>query len=162
MERRRRGEGRSRYVLDAAAFLNSSFLPEGALYTTPSVLSEIKSERRFLIPEDIRVEAPERAFVERIRRIAEHTGDDYWLSEADVDILALALQVGGTLITDDFHVQNVAAHAGIPFSGITAEIREKCVWRRVCPVCGREYHPKKKVCPVCGARLTPPRRIRCT
>ncbi len=161
MGQRKRGEGRSKYVLDAAAFLNSSFLPEGELYTTPSVLSELKSEKRFLVPEDINVREPRQEFVGRVRRLAAYTGDDYWLSEADVDILALALEIGGTLVTDDFHVQNVAAHAGVKFEGITAEIRERCIWRRVCPVCGKEYHPSKRVCPACGARLTLPRRTRC-
>ena len=57
-------------MLDAAAFLNSSFLPEGELYTTPSVLSELKSEKRFLVPEDINVREPGREFVERVRRLA--------------------------------------------------------------------------------------------
>lgn len=151
---------RVRYVLDASAFLNSSFLPEGDLYVPPSVVSELRSEKRHMVPDDVRIVEPSAESRERVRKTAARTGDLLWLSGADLDVLALALDVGGVLVSDDFHVQNVAAWMGIAFEGITARIREKVVWRRVCPACGEAFPPGVRVCPRCGVRLTL-RRTRC-
>ncbi len=149
------GEQRRRvkYVLDTSVFLHSSFLPEGDLYTTPSVIEELKSERKYLIREDLHIVDPSVASKRKVRETAQKTGDLYWLSETDVDVLALALDVGGVLVSDDFHVQNVAAWMRIPFEGVTTKIRERAVWRKRCPICGKEYPPDARICPRCGARL---------
>ena len=160
-QQRREGKERRKVVLDSAAFLNSSFLPPlREAYAPPSVVAEIKSQKKHMIDENIRVVQPSEESIKKALSAAEETGDIEKLSKTDIDVLALALDVGGTIITDDFHVQNVAAFLGIPFKGITAEIREVYMWRRKCPVCGRLYPTKKTFCPKCGVKLTPPLKIR--
>jgi len=163
LEQQRSAEGKEKrsFVLDSAAFLNSSFLlPVGEAYAPPSVVAEIKSEKKHMINENIRVVQPSEESIKKVLSAAEETGDIEKLSKTDIDVLALALDVKGTIITDDFHVQNVAAFLGIPFKGITAEIREVYMWRRKCPVCGQLYPTKKTFCPKCGVKLTPPLKIR--
>ncbi len=149
-------ERKSKYVLDAGAFLNLPSPPLPAV-TAPSVIEEIKSvEKRALVEsligEELEVRAPSEKSRRKVLAAVRETGDR--LSETDVDILALALDTGGTLVTDDFGVQNVAAKLKIPFTGIE-KIKRVRKYRKRCPICGKEYPADMKTCPKCGARLLP-------
>ena len=44
---------------------------------------------------------------------AEATGDFARLSDVDIDVLALALEVEAVLVTDDYRLQNCYKHAGV-------------------------------------------------
>ncbi len=141
-------------VLDASAFFAEVPL-SGVLLTTPSVVEELRDLRakgRFesLLAAGLRVEAPGRASLPRVEEAAGRTGDAGVLSPADRDLLALALEREGTVVTDDFAVQNTARELGIPVQGILQRRARRIRWRFRCPGCGATADSPGS-CPVCGA-----------
>ncbi len=152
-------ERRIERVLDAAAFLNTSFFSYENAAIPPSVASEIRSRSAVLEAlvdaGKISIVAPSGESRERIRKIAKEVGELNAISEADIDALALALEKEAVLITDDFHVQNVARFAGIKYMGVTGEIRKARTYVLRCTRCGKTYplSYRGKRCKICGGKL---------
>jgi UPF0271 protein len=109
----------------------------------------------------LKIQMPEKIFTDKVREAAATVGDAFWLSETDLQVLALALQLkmqGRTplVATDDYSIQNVARHLGIKFAPLaTFGIRRMLKWVRYCPACHRKYPSdyKSKKCQVCGTEL---------
>lgn len=107
------------------------------------------------------VEIPEKMFLEKVKFLANFTGDAHILSETDLQLLALALQLKTQgyrplIATDDYSIQNIARHLGIEFASLaTFGIRIPLKWVRYCPACRRKYPSdfKSKRCHVCGTEL---------
>jgi len=152
-------ERASKRVLDAAALLNSNFFAYENAIISPSVATEIRSRSEILealiSAGKIRIVEPSTDARERVKRTAERIGEINALSDADIDALALALQENAILVTDDFHVQNVAEELKIKYEGVTGKIKEKRKYVLKCINCGRKYSPmyKGKRCKVCGGKL---------
>jgi UPF0271 protein len=127
-------------VLDAGAFIENDRV-EGV--TTPSVAREAD------VPAHVEVREPGDDAKRRVREAARSSGDLDVLSRADVDVLALALETGGTLVTNDFAVQNVASRLGVKWEGQGKAIDRQITWTWYCPACGRTS-ARKGPCPVCG------------
>ena len=146
-------------MLDAAALLNSNFFAYEDAIIPPSVAAEIKSRSEVMVAlisaGKIRIVEPRSDARNRVTRTAERMGENNALSDADIDALALALQENAILVTDDFHVQNVAEELGIKYEGVTGKIREKRKYVLKCVNCGKKYPPtyKGKRCKVCGGKL---------
>jgi UPF0271 protein len=144
-----------RFVLDASFFFFEHRPMSGALFTTPSVVAELrtlssKSRYEVLLAGGLIVQEPQEEERARIIAAAARTGDAPVLSSTDVDVIALALELDATLVTDDFAVQNVALHLSVsvqPVAQRPAKIRQ---WRYRCTGCGR-YFPQDGPCPICGA-----------
>ncbi len=149
----------SKRVLDAAALLNSTFFYYENAIIPASVASEIKSKSEILdalvSSGRLKIVEPEEKFRRRVVEVAKKMGELNALSDADIDVLALALQEKATIISDDFHVQNVAEELGINYEGVTERIREKRMYVKKCINCGRVYPPtyRGKRCKVCGGKL---------
>ncbi len=100
-------------VLDAAAFINAK-LAEGI--TTPEVLAELKDfETRELAQARIsegllRVLSPSAESLKRAKKQASPR-----LSKADLSVLALALELGDEIITDDYSLQASARRLGLRY-----------------------------------------------
>ncbi|MCX8175821.1 MAG: ribonuclease VapC [Candidatus Bathyarchaeota archaeon] len=156
-------------VLDTPAFivglnLSNVCLP---LYTTPSIIKELKSFwvkvkcSTILDLKKLKVILPKESFLNEAFEASNETGDRQKLSEADLSVLALALElkVGGfnpAIVTDDFSVQNVAQHLNIEcIPVIHNKIKFYIKWTWYCPACRRLFSSKEslKSCPVCGTRL---------
>jgi len=140
------------YVLDASAFINLSELFEGELLTTPEVVKELKDlkSKALLEAKDVKVLSPRKEFIEVVKDKAKETGDT--LSDADVSVLALALEKRATLVTDDYNIQNLCDEIGIPFKRASERgIKKKFIRRKYCPNCGKFFDGEK--CPLCGAEL---------
>jgi len=141
-------------VLDASAFFAD--LPvDGPAWTTPTVVDELvdfHARCRFtaLSAAGLRVREPRRDDLIRVDEAARLTGDAGELSLTDREILALALELGAVLVTDDFAVQNVAHHLGIETRSILQRPARPRRWRYRCTGCGR-YWREPGDCPVCGA-----------
>lgn len=150
-------------ILDTNAIIAGAGL-RGAI--PPAVVEELRENSLRLKIEvaisqgDLRVIPPTAESVEKVLREAEKTGDE--LSRADTEILALALDINGILITDDYAVQNIARRLGIEFREMKEMgIKKVIEWKKVCRGCGREYPPDYKgVCTECGNRVV--KRIRKT
>ncbi|CDI05278.1 NOB1 family endonuclease [Candidatus Nitrosotenuis uzonensis] len=86
--------------------------------------------------------------------MAKKTGDFQELSKADISAVALALQTGGHIVTDDFAVSNLAKNMKISIHPVmTNGIRDVGRWRHYCSACKKEF-TAVNACPICGNRLT--------
>ena len=145
------------YVLDSSVFIYYLRISD-TIYTVPEVLHELKSENakiilNILIGEGLRIESPNLEAVKVVMEKSKSTGDYAKLSNTDIQLLAKALEKNAILITDDYAIQNVAAHLAIKTQGILQkQIRKVLTWKRRCAGCGRFYE-KETVCPVCGGEI---------
>ncbi len=143
-------------VLDAGAFfLDISF--SGELYSVAAVVAELRDLRakcRFdlLEQQGLRVMQPGDQALSEVKSAAGRTGDQGVLSIADGAVLALALEIGGEICTDDFAVQNVAKELGIRVHPIQQRKAVKIQWKYRCAGCGR-YYKEPGECLVCGAQI---------
>jgi UPF0271 protein len=98
---------------------------------------------------------PEDETVERIERAARETGDLEELSETDVRLVAATFELDGTLVTDDYAMQNVAEKLEVAVEVIARDgIDEQREWHFQCEGCGREFDEHHDRCPICGSSLS--------
>ncbi|NPA86136.1 MAG: hypothetical protein GXO42_01930 [bacterium] len=149
------------YVLDASALINlkSINLNIGELVTTPKVAEELKDYHVNMVKESglLKIYLPSKHYLEKVKQLAEKRGFLARLSSADIELLALALELKEAgketiLLTDDYCVQNIAALLGVSFmpvirKGIKRVIRR---FRYYCPACG--HYSAQPTCPYCGER----------
>ncbi len=152
------------YVLDSTAFYAGiPYQGNGRYYTTYLVLEEVKHHNvgSSLIHTRVQVTEPSPESMSRVKSTASKTGDMGALSQTDVSLLALALDLAGleggvSLVTDDFAVRNVAEVLSIPLSQTSLKGGEwkNITWKIYCKGCGKQYtNPKLTRCPVCGTDL---------
>lgn len=147
---------KKRVVLDASVFFTA--LPvEGEIYTTPAVVTEIKTQaarmRLALLEEQgLRIHAPGPAALTSVSEASRKSGDAPVLSETDSGILALAIELDAAVMTDDFAVQNTAQRLDIPVIPILQRRAKKRTWKYRCTGCGR-YWSSPGECEVCGAEI---------
>lgn len=109
----------------------------------------------------LKVRAPKKIFMKKVKASAKLLGDAFYLSETDVQVLALALQLkeqgySPLIATDDYSIQNVADEMDIEFASLaTFGIRFRLHWIRYCPACHKRYPADYKFdrCQVCGTKL---------
>lgn len=147
-----------RRVLDASALLSGASF-DGELYTTPEAVGEVRRHGSTLqldaiLATKVRVLTPAAESLEAVDAVARETGDVARLSPTDRGLLALARELGGTILTDDYSIQNVAARLGLPYERVLERgISEIVRWRYRCTGCGRFLEEPLKECPVCGSRV---------
>ena len=148
------------YVLDATAFIEGYQVDDGApTATIPRVRDELKdaSAYRFDAMEGsgMHIQIPGDPALDRVRTVARNTGDLDVLSETDVRLLAATLELDGTLVTDDYAIQNVAEALDLGVDVISQEgIAEQRDWHFQCQGCGREFDDHRERCPICGSPLS--------
>ncbi len=131
----------------------------GELVTVPGVLRElgrhgVTPELEAFLDTHVRVMQPGAAAVDRVRGASEATGDAPRLSPTDRELLALALELGATLVTDDYSIQNLCRILQIPYEPILMPgIRETWHWSYRCTGCGRTWPVWHEECPVCGSAV---------
>jgi endoribonuclease Nob1 len=143
-------------ILDSSVFF-SDFPVEFPAYTTHSVVAELidlRSKCRYevFLASGLVVRQPGQELLGRVNEAAGRTGDVSVLSQTDFDLLSLALELNGTIVTDDFAVQNVARKLSISILPIHQRSARARVWKFRCSGCGR-YFPKTGECPVCGSLI---------
>ena len=152
------------YVLDSTAFYAGiPYQGNGRYYTTYLVLEEVKHHNvgSSLIHTRVQVTEPSPDSLNRVKTTAIKTGDIGALSQTDISLLALGLDLmngagGVNLVTDDFAVRNVAEVLSIPLAPTSMKGGEwkTMTWKIYCRGCGKTYtNPKLTVCPVCGTQL---------
>ena len=142
-------------VADASVFIWGK-RRAGELITVPAVEAELKDIRTksLLHIFEARVESPTSQTLKAAQHAATETGDLKALSNADLDVLAKALEYRAVLATDDYALQNVALHLGLKIEPIV-QPRIKRLLKHVqrCQGCGRRF--EGEACPDCG---TPARK----
>jgi len=109
----------------------------------------------------LHIKEPSADFVNKVKEASKMVGDISFLSEADLQVLALALEIKNErqtplIVTDDYSIQNVANQIGVGFAPLmTFGIRFRLHWIRYCPACYRKYPAdyKFKKCKICGTKL---------
>lgn len=157
-------------MLDTSAFI-AGFDPLSVgdrQYSVPSVRKELARNSmpmtRFNAAVEnrrLRVKSPNLSSLRRVKEASKRVGDILYLSEADFDVLALALELKSRgyhsmIVTDDYSIQNVANQIGVDFAPLmTYGIRFRFKWILYCPACYKKYPSdhKSKVCEVCGTKL---------
>jgi len=149
-------------VLDASAFYAGVPFASSSskYYTTSSVFEEIKHIKKnhdalgvLLETRKLEIKEPQKKFIESVTNTAKKTGDYQQLSKEDLSSLALSLELGGDLITDDFAVSNVAKNLGLQVIPVmTSGIKNVGNWVYFCPGCHKNFS-KLTVCPLCGNKL---------
>jgi UPF0271 protein len=157
-------------VLDTSALvmgLNPSAL-DSPSFSAPSVMAELipdtLSYTRFATSRDsghLSVRTPSSRSVKAVEDASSKVGDVGLLSRADIEVLALALDLeesgrSPTIVSDDYAIQNVAETLGVEHASLaTFGITKKFNWIYYCPACFRRYTPKDaaRACRVCGTRL---------
>jgi len=146
------------HVLDASAFIHE-YHTSDEMASVPAVEEELEDESayRFDAMEGagMHIHIPAANTVETIERAAVETGDGEELSDTDVRLIAAAFELDGTLVTDDYAMQNVAEHLGVVVEAIARDgITEQRNWRFQCQGCGREFDEHRDRCPICGSDLS--------
>lgn len=157
-------------VLDTSAFIAGydPFSSKRRNITVPKVKDEIKRKSILLLRFEMAIENgkiqlknPLEKHKTKVKYIANKMGDLHLLSETDLDVLAIALelQIDGfkpKIVTDDYSIQNVASQMKIEFIPLTTRgIRKIFKWIRYCPACYKEFLSNYKVssCSICGTKL---------
>ena len=157
-------------VLDTSAFIagfDPLAVPEKQ-YTVPEVKKELIAGSmpwmRFNAAIEngkLNIRNPKSSVLQEILEASRKVGDMRYLSEADLQVLALALELKGRgssplIITDDYSIQNVANKIDVEFTSLlTFGIKFRFKWILYCPACFRKYPSdyKFKICEVCGTAL---------
>ena len=145
-------------VLDSSAlFYGKDMPPDLDLVITPGVVTELRrhgmEERlEMLLATRIRVLSPGKHSLTTVISEGERTGDARRLSATDKEVLALALELGYELVTDDYSVQNLASALGVRFRGVEQEgIARVISWKSKCVGCGKIFDAEIRECDVCGS-----------
>ena len=143
------------FILDTCAFLTQKH-PAGEFATVPGIKSEIvnRQSRQYfenMLATHLKVMKAQKNSYDVVKKEAKETGDYDVLSKVDMDILALGYECKGTIITDDFAIQNVALALEVRFLSCSGKvISEKRAWRYKCTACNHKEKVKLKNCSVCG------------
>jgi UPF0271 protein len=147
-------------ILDSSAILSGKFnSTEHEIYTSPRISqemekSEMSEQFNYLIDAGLRIMAPSKDSIRKVRAGAHKTGDINRLSEPDIELLSLAVEVDGVIMTNDYSIQNLACELNIPFiSSSEKEITNVITWQYQCKGCAQIFDKKEKECPICGSQL---------
>ena len=146
-------------ILDTSAILSGKYdLTSPGIFVPPSVIEEIKKGKIgrlvSLSMDTIKVIEPDNKYLEKVRNAAVSTGDIDRMSNTDIDAVALALQLSGILVTDDYSMQNTSFVLGIEVSSANMKKIGKIIkWTYKCTGCGHLYAKKTSSCPICGHEL---------
>ncbi|MDK2974339.1 MAG: endoribonuclease Nob1 [Methanofollis sp.] len=148
-------------VLDATAFFVERTV-EGELFTTPEVVAELvdlraKCRYEALLATGLTVAGASPEALAKAGRAAEKSRDIGVLSKTDLSVLALALDLGAVIYTDDFALQNAAIVLGVGTEPLQQRRAVRVKWRYRCAGCGR-YYDHEGECMVCGAAIRRTRR----
>ena len=148
-------------VLDSSAFYAGiPFSSSEPSVTTSYVYNEIKHIKKdhdavqiLIETRRLKISDPEHKFIITVNNAAKKSGDFPNLSQEDVSIIALSLQLNAELITDDFAVSNVAKNLNIKVIPVmTSGIKKIITWVYYCPGCKTDFSETMN-CPNCGNRL---------
>lgn len=164
-------------VFDTNIFLTGidfSLIPS-KIYTTPQVIEEIdvvkyQSKNRTILNRvlvaietgKLIVKKSQDIYRFRVREKSKLTGDFISLSETDVDVIALALELKEfendevIVYTNDYSIENLCSHLNLGFKSIFKEgIKKKYIFALYCPSCKKIYDKSygEKNCDNCGSEL---------
>jgi UPF0271 protein len=157
-------------VLDTSAFV-MGFNPLSVdleVFTVPAVERELFQTSMAMVrfstsrsSGKLEVREPSEPSKSRIREESLKLGEKIVLSEADSQILALALDLRANglepvVVSDDYAIQNMAERLNVAYASLaTFGISYEFNWISYCPACFRRYPQTYQLreCQVCGTML---------
>ena len=140
----------------------------GKVYSVPAVAKELPPGSmallRFTTSQEagnLTILSSSTQYHDKVMKVSKELGESTVLSKADLQIVALALEmekkgVNPVIVTDDYAIQNVAEHLELPFSSLaTFGISYEFNWTLYCPACYKRYPQDYGLttCEVCGTEL---------
>ncbi|MHA1243828.1 MAG: hypothetical protein ACTSXA_03230 [Candidatus Heimdallarchaeota archaeon] len=156
------------FVLDASAIYNGvlsqnlpgrKYLPQCTLYEIEGMLRGEAFKEEITNTDSVLVLDPENSSVTIITDKAKSTGDIDELSDCDIQILALTLELKNkklnpTIISDDYDIQNLAKHLGLKCRGVHWKgITKLHEYFWLCTGCGAKSKEKQDLCIECGSPI---------
>ena len=153
------------FIIDTSAILSGKpiHIQNAALITTPGVSDELTPGGRdyqtfeLLKETGLAIHVPSKESLLHVTKTAQETGDDRRLSSADIEIVAVALDINkepdqeAIILSDDYSIQNIASTLHIKFEGFSQKgITKRFKWVSRCPGCGKQFSEPTKICPICG------------
>lgn len=160
-------------VLDTSAVIRSSELLKSLdsinktlgverifLFLPQLVLKESKYEstkiQLNLLLDKATVLTAQKRFLDLAREVANKVGLTSELSETDLEVIALALELRNKyervyVATDDLRVQNVCVFSGIGIFGFKKRLKYLLLRLKKCSACGFEFADCGSECPSCGS-----------
>ena len=157
------------YVLDTSAILSGKPINfgEAEIVTTHKVSDELNPGGRdyqnfqFLKEKGLSILSPNKDTLEEVKRVSNRTGDQYKLSDTDIEIIALAEDlkkdenIEVIILTDDYSIQNLSNELNIKFESINQSgITKRFKWVSRCRGCGKKFKDNVKICPICGTETS--------
>ncbi|KYK21603.1 nucleic acid-binding protein [Thermoplasmatales archaeon SG8-52-2] len=154
-----------KYVLDTSAILSGKpiNLNDSEIVTTFSVSKELSpggqdyKNFQYLKEKGLNILTPNKETINKVKDFSLKTGDINRLSDTDIEILALALDLKKEkncdiiILTDDYSIQNVADGLNLKFETINQiGITKRFKWVYRCRGCGKIFKDSIKICPICG------------
>ncbi len=148
---------------------------DGIIYTTPSIIEEIKVKKYIQKNQNILnkihaalenkklvIKSSEEKYLHEVIIKSKETGDLNALSDADKELIALAFELSKNkeniikVFSNDYSLENVCSELGIPFFSLYKDgIKSKIIWEVYCPYCKKIYNVEDlhKMCEICGSKL---------
>ncbi len=145
------------------------------IYTTPSIIEEIKVKKYTQKNQNILnkiyaafenktliIKPPEQKYMQIVIKKSKLTGDFNALSDADKELIALALELAKNnennvkVFSNDYSLENVCYELNIPFFSLYKDgIKSKIIWEVYCPYCKKTHKVEDlyKACEICGSKL---------
>lgn len=146
--------------LDFPVLLDSKIFPKAFFFTTSNVISELKDFKSRMNLDIARqssrlqITEPSPEILKKVVNFIRKKDPRTPLSNTDISILALTLQLKGTLISDDFALQNAATHLQVPIKTLSGKkITHLKEWKLKCKSCGKFIAFSLQTCPSCGGQL---------
>jgi endoribonuclease Nob1 len=155
-----------KYIIDTSAILSGKpiNLIKSEIFTTSSVSNEISpgghdyQNFQYLMEKGLKILTPNKKSIHNVKESSLKTGDKGRLSDTDIEILALALELKEKnndeiiILTDDYSIQNVADSLNIKYETMNqAGITKRFKWVFRCRGCGKIFKESIKICPICGS-----------
>ena len=143
-------------ILDTCAFFTQMH-PNGKIATVTNIKDEIinrQSKQYYsnLKSKGLKIIEPVTESLDFIKEKAKETGDLDVLSLTDIKILALGYELQGTIISDDFAIQNVSLYNGLDVISCSGKkIKEIRIWKYRCSACKLVTDKKSETCNICGS-----------
>ncbi|OPY33044.1 MAG: Endoribonuclease Nob1 [Methanomassiliicoccales archaeon PtaU1.Bin124] len=152
-------------VLDTSVLFSMEDIPPGIeAFTTPGVIEELRKyndNRSEYLQHKVSIMEPDPEALKRLDGLSVETGDVSRLSPTDKGLLALSIQLGAELWTDDYSMQNMAKHLHLPYRALgTKGITRVIKWKYRCIGCGKTFDEEVPDCPICGSEVRTSRKKR--
>ena len=149
-------------VLESSALFSMENLPDEDCVCPPGVIEELrkyKDRRLDLWGDMLRVSDCSEDSLEKVKEEARKSGDLGRLSPVDLTVIALGLDLGGMVLSDDYSIENVCSRLGIKYKPIgTKGIKKVEKWNYQCIGCKKWFKEKMPECPICGSPMKAHRR----